>query len=119
MDETYVKGNGRWVYLYRAVDNRAVLSIIVSPCVVTAKAHTGIPNNVKKWQSPRFINTDKPLTYGRELDLLKREGQCPSHVEHRQIKYLNNVIECAHGKLKRIIGTMLGFMVYPQSQVLK
>ncbi|MBS4386420.1 transposase, partial [Escherichia coli] len=29
--------------------------------------------------------------------------------EHRQIKYRNNVIECDHGKLKRIIGATLGF----------
>lgn len=28
---------------------------------------------------------------------------------HRQVKYLNNVIECDHGKLKRIINPMLGF----------
>ncbi|MFA9762273.1 DDE-type integrase/transposase/recombinase, partial [Klebsiella pneumoniae] len=28
---------------------------------------------------------------------------------HRQIKYRNNVIECDHGKLKRIIGATLGF----------
>ncbi|MEV8799152.1 DDE-type integrase/transposase/recombinase, partial [Klebsiella pneumoniae] len=40
---------------------------------------------------------------------LKREGRCPSDVEHRQIKYRNNVIECDHGKLKRIIGATLGF----------
>ncbi|WP_447908494.1 IS6 family transposase [Haemophilus influenzae] len=75
MDETYVKVNGRWAYLYRAV----------------------------------FINTDKAPAYGRALALLKREGRCPSDVEHRQIKYRNNVIECDHGKLKRIIGATLGF----------
>jgi IS6 family transposase len=61
-----------------------------------------ILNNVKKWQIPRFINTDKAPAYGRALALLKREGRCPSDVEHRQIKYRNNVIECDHGKLKRI-----------------
>nr|ANI75780.1 Mobile element protein [Escherichia coli] len=43
------------------------------------------------------------------VPLLKREGRCPSDVEHRQIKYRNNVIECDHGKLKRIIGATLGF----------
>ena len=47
--------------------------------------------------------------FGRALALLKREGRCPSDVEHRQIKYRNNVIECDHGKLKRIIGATLGF----------
>ncbi|WP_413787473.1 DDE-type integrase/transposase/recombinase, partial [Salmonella enterica] len=41
-----------------------------------------------------FINTDKAPAYGRALALLKREGRCPSDVEHRQIKYRNNVIEC-------------------------
>ncbi len=55
------------------------------------------------------INTDKAPAYGRALALLKREGRCPSDVEHRQIKYRNNVIECDHGKLKRIIGATLGF----------
>jgi IS6 family transposase len=28
---------------------------------------------VKKWQIPRFINTDKAPAYGRALALLKRE----------------------------------------------
>ncbi len=113
MDETYVKVNGRWAYLYGPSTAGAALSIFISPPVVTAKLHTGflgkILNNVKKWQIPRFINTDKAPAYGRALALLKREGRCPSDVEHRQIKYRNNVIECDHGKLKRIIGATLGF----------
>ena len=46
----------------------------------------------------------------RLLCCCKREGRCPSDVlEHRQIKYRNNVIECNHGKLKRIINAALGF----------
>ncbi len=67
-------------------------------------------NNVKKWQIPRFINTDKAPAYGRALALLKREGRgARLTLEHRQIKRRNNVIECDHGKLKRIIGATLGF----------
>jgi transposase, IS6 family len=31
---------------------------------------------------------------------LKREGKLEEDVEHRQVKYLNNVIEADHGKLK-------------------
>ncbi len=68
-----------------------------------------ILNNVKKWQIPQVINTDKAPTYGRALSRLKREGKCPPDLEHRQIKYKNNVIECDHGKLKRIIRATLGF----------
>lgn len=52
---------------------------------------------------------DKALTYDRALALLKREDRCPSDVEHQQIMYRNNVIECDNGKLKRIIGATLGF----------
>ena len=66
-------------------------------------------NNVKKWQIPKIINTDKAPTYGCALSRLKQEGKCPESLEHRQIKYKNNVIECDHGKLKRIIKPMLGF----------
>ncbi|MEW3300199.1 DDE-type integrase/transposase/recombinase [Escherichia coli] len=47
--------------------------------------------------------------YAPEMEKRQREGRCPSDVEHRQIKYRNNVIECDHGKLKRIIGATLGF----------
>ncbi len=55
------------------------------------------------------MNTDKAASYGRTLSLLKQEGKCPSYVEHRQIKYHNNVIECDHGKVKRVINPTLGF----------
>ncbi len=66
-------------------------------------------NNTKRLQIPRLINTDKAPTYGRVLALLKREGKCPQHVHHRQIQYQNNIIECDHGKLKRIINATLVF----------
>ena len=103
MDETYVKVNGRWAYLYRAVDSRGrTVDFYLSSRRNSKAAYRflgKILNNVKKWQIPRFINTDKAPAYGRALALLKREGRCPSDVEDRQIKYRNNVIECDHGKL--------------------
>lgn len=61
------------------------------------------------WQAPLLMNTDKAPTSDRALVLLKWEGRCPPGVEHRQLKYLKNVIECDHGKLKRIIIATLGF----------
>ncbi|TDS83451.1 DDE superfamily endonuclease [Rahnella sp. BIGb0236] len=64
---------------------------------------------MKRWQIPRYINTDRAPTYGRALSLLKQEGKCPQDVVQRQIKYRNNVIECDHVKLKRIISATLGF----------
>lgn len=67
-----------------------------------------ILNNVKSWLVPHLINTDKASTYGRALALLKREGRCPTDVEHRQITYLNNVNECDNGKPKRLSDALLG-----------
>ena len=68
-----------------------------------------ILNNLKKWLILQVINTDKAPTYGSAVLRLKREEKCPPDLEHRQVKHKNNVIECDHGKLKRIIRAMLGF----------
>jgi hypothetical protein len=44
-----------------------------------------------------------------ELPQLKREGVCPEVTVHRQVKYLNNVLEADHGKLKQLIRPVRGF----------
>jgi len=55
------------------------------------------------------INTDKAPTYAAALADLKKEGQCPAETLHRQVKYLNNVIEADHGKIKQLIRPVRGF----------
>ena len=40
---------------------------------------------------------------------LKQEGRCPEETLHRQVTYLNNVIEADHGKLKQLIRPVRGF----------
>lgn len=113
IDETYVKVNGRWAYLYRAVDSVGhTLDFYLSPRRNSKAAYRFLTKLLrwrKPYQCPRIINTDKAPAYGRALALLKQQGKCPPHVAHRQVKYLNNVIECDHGKLKRIIDATLGF----------
>ena len=37
------------------------------------------------------------------------DSPCSPDLEHRQVKYLNNIIESDHGKLKRLIKPTLGF----------
>ena len=53
---------------------------------------------------PRVINTDKAPSLARAIAELKSEGICPPTVDHRQVKYLNNILEGDHGRLKRILG---------------
>ena len=49
------------------------------------------------------LNTDKAPTDAGAIAELKAEGKCPDETRHRQVKYLNNVVEADHGKLKRLI----------------
>jgi transposase-like protein len=113
VDETYVKVRGRWAYLYRALDKHGnTIEFYLSPTRNTAaakrflgKALTGL----KDWEKPSVINTDKAPTYAAALAELKAEGRCPADTLHRQVKYLNNVIEPDHGKLKQLIRPVRGF----------
>ena len=113
VDETYVKVKGKWVYLYRAVDKYGdTIDFYLSTTRSTSatkrflgKALKSIPDH----SHPNTINTDKNPTYGKAILELKAEGKCRKDLEHRQMKYLNNIIESDHGKLKRLIKSTLGF----------
>ena len=56
-----------------------------------------------------MVNTDKAPTYAGAIAELKAEGKCPQETRHRQVKYLNNVVEADHGKLKLLIRPVRGF----------
>ena len=64
---------------------------------------------MKEWEQPEVLNTDKAPAYAAAIAELKAEGKCPKDTRHRQVKYLNNVIEADHGKLKLLIRPVRGF----------
>ena len=64
---------------------------------------------LKEWEQPEVLNTDKAPAYAAAIAELKAEGKCPKDTRHRQVKYLNNVIEADHGKLKLLIRPVRGF----------
>ena len=64
---------------------------------------------LKEWEQPEVLNTDKAPTYTAAIAELKSEGKCPTETRHRQVKYLNNVVEADHGKLKLLIRPVRGF----------
>jgi IS6 family transposase len=113
VDETYVKVRGQWAYLYRAVDKLGnTIDFYLSPTRNTAAAKRFLGkalNGLKDWEKPCVINTDKAPTYAAALAELKQEGRCLADTLHRQVKYLNNVIEADHGKLKQLIRPVRGF----------
>ena len=113
VDETYVKVRGDWTYLYRALDKHGnTIYFYLSPTrsAKAAKRFLGKTlSGLKDWEKPEIINTDKAPTYGIALSELKAEGKCPETTVHRQVKYLNNVVEADHGKLKQSIRPVRGF----------
>ena len=113
VDETYIKVKGKWAYLYRAVDSRGnTIDFHLSQTrnAKAAKRFLGKAlRGCKSWDKPDVINTDKAGCYSQAIRELKKEGKCPVETDHRQVKYLNNVVEADHGKLKRLIKPTTGF----------
>jgi IS6 family transposase len=112
-DETYIKVKGKWVYLYRALDKCGnTIDFYLSSTRNTSAAKRFLSkalNSTPKCAYPSTINTDRNPTYAKAILELKAEGKCHEDLEHRQVKYLNNIIESDHGKLKRLIKPTLGF----------
>ena len=107
VDETYVKVKGKWGYLYRAIDKYGdTIDFYLS---TTRNAYSAkrffskALRQLKAWEQPRSINTDRNPAYTKAISDLKKEGKIPPDLEHRQVKYLNNIIESDHGKLKRLL----------------
>jgi len=113
VDETYIKVKGKWVHLYRAVDKSGnMIDFYLSKNRNTKAAKRFLKNSLrslKEFNHPYVINTDKAASYGAAISELKKEGKCNSDSEHRQVKYLNNIVEADHGKLKQLINPVRGF----------
>src|SRR3546814_10574255 len=73
------------------------------------------PRGLKHWEKPATLNTDKAPSYGAAITELKREGKLDRETAHRQVKYLNNVIEADHGTLKILLKPVPGFNSIPQA----
>ncbi len=105
VDETYVKVNGEWKYLYRAVDsNGNTLDFMLS----AKRDHKAAKRFLKKGlkarhnKQPRVINVDKNAAYPIAFEELKQEGLLSHECELRQKKYLNNIIEQDHRFPKKL-----------------
>ena len=58
-------------------------------------------------ERPCSITTDKHAPYIKAIEELKKEGVLDQNVNHRQIKYLNNILEQDHRRIKRRTRPML------------
>jgi len=112
VDETYVKVKGEWKYLYRAVDSSGQTLDFMLSAKRDAKAAKRFLKKALKahhTETPRVINVDKNAAYPAATDDLKAEKTLSAETELRPVKYLNNMIEQDHRRIKRLVKPGLGF----------
>ncbi len=103
VDETYVKVAGRWVYLYRAIDQFGqVIDVLVSEKRDLAATRQFFTRALEHGPGPTEVSTDRAPAYPRVLDELL-PAAC-----HVMQQYANNAIEADHGRLKSRLRPMRG-----------
>jgi transposase-like protein len=114
VDETHIRVTGRWVYLYRAVDQFGqVIDMYASTRRDTAAARMGFERaRTATGVTPTEVVTDWAPTYPRVLDEL-----WPAAWHHRE-QYANNRIEADHAQLKRRVRAMRGIKTITGLRVL-
>lgn len=115
MDETYIKVKGQWKYYYRWVDKQGNTIDFLLTARRDKKAalrffKKAIGNNGK----PGLINIDKS---GANTAAIKQYNKDHNkRIKIRQCKYLNNLIEQDHRRIKRLTRPMLGFKNFHAAQ---
>jgi IS6 family transposase len=103
VDETYVKVNGKWRYVCRAVDQYGqVIDVLVS----IRRAQSALK------VTPTEVVTDAAAVYPAVLDEL-----IPSAWHHVE-QYANNPIEADHSQLKHRLRPMRGLQTDRTAQVI-
>ena len=109
-DETYIKVKGGWTYLYRAVDKQGrTVDFLLSERRDVAAAKRFFSKAMKKHSTPRVITLDAYAVSHRAITELKSAGTIARRVGIQSSKYLNNVVEQDHRRIKQRIRPMLGF----------
>ena len=112
VDGIYLKVKGRWTYLYRAVDSRGQTIDFLLSAKRDAEAAKrffrkalGQPHTV----NPRTITVDKNPAYPKAVTEMKADGELWRFSRLRQCKFLNNIVEQDHRRVRRLIRPGLGF----------
>src|SRR3954454_23270329 len=112
VDETYVRVDGQWRYLYRAVDGtgQTIDFLLSAKRDKQAAKHffrqaLGRDNT----RNPRTVVTDRLKSYPGALREMKRDGELWRFTCHRRGRWLNNMVEQDHRGLKGRYRPMRGF----------
>lgn len=117
MDETYIKLNGKFVYLYRAVDAFGdTVDFLLREKRDTQAAMAFFRKAFKSNTHPHKITLDKSASNKRALNILNKERSPNGQYEIHQAKYLNNRIEQDHRFIKKRTRLTLGFKSFHSAQ---
>ncbi len=105
VDETYTRLNGKWTYIYRAIDQDGQgVDAYFSTRRNAAAARTFFERAIDETGvRPERVTTDQAKSYPPALRAVLPD------VEHRRSKYLNNGLERDHGHLRQRLYPMRGF----------
>jgi len=110
MDETYIKHNKQWLYLYRAVDKAGnTIDFMLSKYRDEQAAKRFFIKAIGYSSKLEKITIDKSGANNAALKSINKSLCMDDQVEIRQIKYLNNIVEQDHRFIKKIVKPMMGF----------
>jgi IS6 family transposase len=112
VDETYIRVQGRWCYLYRAIDSTgATIDFLFSELRDADAAKRLFRNALIELSHPQphVINTDLAPIYSSAIPDIKKDGVLRSRCRHRPVQYLNNILEQDHRAIKRRVNGKQGF----------
>jgi transposase, IS6 family len=112
VDETYIRVKGQWVYLYRAVDAVGqTIDFLLSPKRDAPAARRFFRRALTQSHTvnPRTITVDKNAAYPIATKTMKQHGELWHFAKLRQVKFLNNIVEQDHRRIKRLVRPGLGF----------
>jgi transposase-like protein len=118
-DETYIRVRGRWTYLYRAVDKQGLtVDFLLSEHRDIAAAKQFFTQAIRQHGPPAKITVDGYPATHTALNELKAKEVLPQNTQMRTSKYLNNLIEQDHRRVKQRIYPMLGFKNFRNAAVM-
>lgn len=117
MDETYIKLNGKWIYLYRAVDKYGnTIDFLLRQKRDASAAKAFFKRAIRNNGEPEKVSMDKSGSNKAAVTAINKDKPEEEKIEIRQIKYLNNIVEQDHRFIKKRTKPMLGFKNFHAAQ---
>jgi putative transposase len=108
VDETYIKVNGVWKYLYRAVDKQGKTgNFLLTAKRDMAAAKRFFDKAIGENDDPDKVAMDKSGANKAAIDAIN--ANCTVQILVRQVKYFNNIVEQDHHAIKRVTRPMFNF----------